>query len=91
MIYMALRFDDPALVRIPPMLLYPQLWRALSSPMPIRLTHGRNHSLRKKMNIAGFLGYLLGWTSKSMTCLFPNTPIFDQSDGSSSWPVFTNE
>ena len=89
MIYMTLRFDDPPLVRIPLMLLYPQLRWALSSSLPIRLTHERNHSLRKEMNVAGFLGYLLGWTSKSMTRLFPNTPIFDQSDGSSSWPVFT--
>lgn len=83
MIYMALRFDDPPLVRIPPMHLYPQLWWALSSSLFIRLTHGRNHSLRKEMNVAGFLGCLLRWTSKSMTRLFPNTPIFDQSGGSS--------
>jgi hypothetical protein len=45
MIYKALRFDDPALVWIPPMLLYPQLWWALSSSLSIRLTHGRNHAL----------------------------------------------
>jgi hypothetical protein len=84
MIYKALRFDDPALVRIPPMLLYPQLWWAFSSSLSIKLTHGQIHSLRKEMNVADFLGYLLGWTSKSMTRLFPNTPIFDQSGGSAS-------
>jgi hypothetical protein len=91
MIYMALRFHDPPLARIPPMHLYPQLWWAFSSSLPIRLTHERIHSLRKGMNVAGFMGYLLGWTSKSMTCLFPNTPTFNQSGGSSSCPVFTNQ
>ena len=51
-------------VRIPPLYLYPQLFRALSSALSARFTKSRNHSLRKEMNVAYFLGYLAGWTSK---------------------------
>lgn len=51
-------------MRIPPLYLYPQLGRALGSALSIRFTQGRDHSLRKEMNVAYFLGYLAGWASK---------------------------
>ncbi|MGA7180850.1 MAG: glycosyltransferase family 2 protein [Thiobacillaceae bacterium] len=47
--------------RIPPLYLYPQLLRALSKALSTRFAKGRNHSLRKEMNVAYFLGYLAGW------------------------------
>lgn len=51
--------------RIPPIYLYPQLWRALGSALFIRLTQGKDHTLRKEMNVAYFLGYLAGYVSKN--------------------------
>lgn len=64
--------------RIPPLYLYPQLLRALSTALSARLTKGRNHSLRKEMNVAYFLGYLAGWTSRNHApslSLSPHQPI----------------
>jgi glycosyltransferase involved in cell wall biosynthesis len=53
--------------RLPPAYLAPQLWRAIKNALAERVRHGRNTSLRKEMNVAYFLGYILGWTSGPRT------------------------
>ena len=47
--------------RIPPAYLVPQLWRAIKNAASERFSHGSAASLRKEMNVAYFLGYVLGW------------------------------
>jgi len=47
--------------RIPPTYLLPQLYRATKAALSERLGRGGKFSLRKEMNVAYFLGYLLGW------------------------------
>lgn len=47
--------------RLPGMYLFPQLWRALLAAIKQRIQGGRNTSLRKEMNVAYFIGYILGW------------------------------
>lgn len=49
--------------RIPPAYLVPQLWRAVKNAASERLSRGSNVSLRKEMNVAFFVGYLMGWIS----------------------------
>jgi len=49
--------------RIPPAYLAPQLYRATKAALLERLGRGGNSSLRKEMNVAYFLGYVLGWMS----------------------------
>jgi glycosyltransferase involved in cell wall biosynthesis len=49
--------------RIPPAYLFPQLWRAIQAALSQRVSGGRRTSLRKEMNVAYFLGYILGWIS----------------------------
>lgn len=53
--------------RLPPAYLAPQLWRAAKSALAARVRHGSNVSLRKEMNVAYFLGYILGWASGPCT------------------------
>ena len=63
-------------IRIPPLYLYLQLLRALSAALSTRFTKGHNHSLRKEMNVAYFLGYLAGWASKNqVSSLSQHQPI----------------
>ena len=50
--------------RFPPAYLFPQLGRAIKSALAQRLREGGNTSLRKEMNIAHFLGFLVGWASR---------------------------
>jgi glycosyltransferase involved in cell wall biosynthesis len=47
--------------RVPPVYLFPQLLRAVKAAALQRLREGPNKSLRKEMNAAYFVGYLLGW------------------------------
>lgn len=47
--------------RIPPMHLFPQLWRAFRAAWLQRREAGADSSLRKEMNVAYFVGYILGW------------------------------
>lgn len=47
--------------RIPPRYLYPQLGRAAIRALGCRLSKGADHSLRLEMNVAYFIGYILGW------------------------------
>jgi glycosyltransferase involved in cell wall biosynthesis len=47
--------------RLPPKYLWPQVMRALGRAIIKRLRKGRDHSLRLEMNVAYFVGYLLGW------------------------------
>jgi GT2 family glycosyltransferase len=47
--------------RIPPKYLLPQLWRATTAALSMRLSQGSDASLRREMNVAYFLGYLYGW------------------------------
>lgn len=47
--------------RIPPLYLYPQVARAYSRAIALRLGQGASHSLRQEMNAAYFSGYLIGW------------------------------
>jgi glucosyl-dolichyl phosphate glucuronosyltransferase len=47
--------------RLPPAYLFPQLWRALKSVLSQRLSLGRDASLRKEMNVAYFVGVVVGW------------------------------
>jgi len=47
--------------RIPPAYLFPQLWRAGKAALTQRLAQGADTSLRKEMNVAYFLGYVIGW------------------------------
>ena len=49
--------------RVPPAYLVPQLWRAIKNALSERLGRGSDASLRKEMNVAYFLGYILGWAS----------------------------
>ena len=51
--------------RFPPAYLLPQLGRAIKSALSERFRRGGNASLRKEMNVAYFLGYILGWASAS--------------------------
>jgi GT2 family glycosyltransferase len=48
--------------RVPPPYLLPQLWRAAKSALSQRVKQGSTFSLRKEMNVAYFLGYILGWS-----------------------------
>jgi len=57
--------------RIPPAYLLPQLWRAMQAALSQRFTRGRDTSLRKEMNVAYFLGYILGWVSLDRVSLEP--------------------
>ncbi|MBU1691273.1 MAG: glycosyltransferase [Gammaproteobacteria bacterium] len=47
--------------RIPPLYLYPQLWHAIWNAFVVWRSGGHNATLRKEMNIAYFVGYILGW------------------------------
>ena len=47
--------------RVPPRYLYGQLGRALTAALRQRREQGGNSSLRKEMNAAYFLGYIVGW------------------------------
>ncbi len=47
--------------RLPPMYLFPQLLRAVKTAAHERLCAGANKSLRREMNAAYFVGYLIGW------------------------------
>jgi glycosyltransferase involved in cell wall biosynthesis len=47
--------------RIPRAYLIPQLWRAAKAALTQRFAQGADTSLRKEMNIAYFLGYIIGW------------------------------
>ena len=47
--------------RVPPLYLIPQLGRALAAALRQRFRTGRNHSLRKEMNVSYFAGYITGW------------------------------
>jgi glycosyltransferase involved in cell wall biosynthesis len=47
--------------RIPPAYLIPQLWRAVVGTLGQRLREGSNTSLRREMNVAYFVGYMVGW------------------------------
>lgn len=46
--------------RVPPAYLVPQLWRAVNAALAQRLASGGDTSLRKEMNVAYLLGYILG-------------------------------
>lgn len=46
---------------VPPAYLIPQLWRALRSALSQRLEQGADMSLRREMNVAYFVGVILGW------------------------------
>lgn len=47
--------------RIPPRYLLPQLWRAFIATLALWITKGPRLSLRREMNVAYFVGYILGW------------------------------
>jgi len=47
--------------RVPPPYLLPQLWRAIRTALSQRVKQGSTFSLRREMNVAYFLGYILGW------------------------------
>jgi len=47
--------------RIPPKYLFPQLWRALSAWAQQWRKAGKDSTVRKEMNVAYFVGYILGW------------------------------
>lgn len=47
--------------RLPPLYLLPQLWRAFSAAAERRLRQGSGQSLRLEMNVAYFVGFILGW------------------------------
>ncbi len=47
--------------KIPPAYLLPQLWRAAIGALGQRLREGPNVTLRREMNAAYFIGYLVGW------------------------------
>lgn len=47
--------------RLPPLYLFPQLWRAFSAAVERRLHQGGDQSLRLEMNVAYFVGFILGW------------------------------
>jgi len=47
--------------RFPPMYLFAQLLRALKAAVQERLRSGVNRSLRKEMNAAYFVGYMVSW------------------------------
>lgn len=49
--------------RIPPAYLVPQLWRAIARAASIRLKQGGSYALRAEMNVAYFVGYILGWAT----------------------------
>lgn len=46
---------------IPPLYVYGQLLRAVKAAMSTRWAEGSANSLRKEMNVAYFIGYVLGW------------------------------
>ncbi len=50
-----------AVSRLPPLYLFPQLWRAFSAAVERRLRQGSHQSLRLEMNVAYFIGFILGW------------------------------
>jgi glycosyltransferase involved in cell wall biosynthesis len=50
-----------ASTRIPPKYLYGQLYRALVRALSMRFKQGGDYSLRMEMNVAYFVGYILGW------------------------------
>jgi hypothetical protein len=47
--------------RLPPLYLLPQLLRAFSTAAERRLRQGSSQSLRLEMNVAYFVGFILGW------------------------------
>lgn len=47
--------------RVPPAYLYGQLWRATTAALWRRIRDGRDASVRLEMNVAYFIGYILGW------------------------------
>jgi hypothetical protein len=47
--------------RIPPRYLIPQLGRALHALLRQWATEGRKATVRKEMNVAYFVGHILGW------------------------------
>jgi len=47
--------------RLPPLYLLPQLWRAFSAAAERRFRQGGDQSLRLEMNVAYFVGFILGW------------------------------
>jgi len=47
--------------RLPPMYIYGQMLRAISSAWTVFRKEGRNASLRNEMNVAYFLGLISGW------------------------------
>jgi GT2 family glycosyltransferase len=47
--------------RLPPKHLLPQLWRAVRAAWEQWRISGRTRALRKEMNVAYFVGYMLGW------------------------------
>jgi len=47
--------------RLPPLYLLPQLWRAISAAAERRFRQGSDRSLRLEMNVAYFVGFILGW------------------------------
>jgi len=51
--------------RKPPAYLFPQLWRAIKAALSLRVAKGSHLSLRKEMNVAYFVGYILGWAFES--------------------------
>ena len=51
--------------RIPPAYLLPQLGRAARAALAQRRKEGADASLRKEMNVAHFIGYIVGWTTGS--------------------------
>jgi len=48
--------------RIPPAYFYGQLLRAIAAVWALYREQGRNVTLRKEMNVAYFLGLMIGWT-----------------------------
>jgi glycosyltransferase involved in cell wall biosynthesis len=53
--------------RLPPPYLFRQLWRACRAALSARLESGGTDSLRKEMNVAYFVGYITGWSSRRQT------------------------
>jgi GT2 family glycosyltransferase len=47
--------------KLPPRYLLPQLWRAVHAVWEQWRRSGRASTLRKEMNLAYFVGYILGW------------------------------
>ena len=47
--------------KLPPRYLLPQLWRAVHAVWGQWRRYGRTSTLRKEMNVAYFVGYILGW------------------------------